>query len=450
LACTGLFDEGVRRWKKDWNPQVSPYLTAPPLLPVTNNVPSPPSAGSPRAFAALQVPGYGMYMLGSGLAMTADSIEHVISYWIVFQKFQSPALAGYAVISHWLPFLLFSVSAGALADRLDPRRIIQAGMLLFIGCSLGWGVLFMTGALELWHAVVLFSLHGIAGVLWGPASQLLIHHIVGPEHLHSAVRLLSMSRVAGLLGGPAVGGAMLLAFGPSASVIIGALMYLPLTLWLVRAPFQRKAHQEAPRGERAGIVATAREIAGNRVVVSMTLLAGATSFVIGNAFQAQMPEFAADLGHGDADVYYSMLLAANAAGALTAGMILESRGVRHAEPRIAFGLVILWCLCMGGFAVSSVYSLSLGLLFAAGFLNLAFGAMSQTLVQMHAPPAIRGRVIGLYGTSFNGMRAFSGVTIGVAGSLVGVHWSLAISAVALAVITAALYAFDQRSGVPRA
>jgi len=389
-----------------------------------------------------------MYMLGSGLAMTADSIEHVISYWMVFQKFQSPALAGYAVISHWLPFLLFSVSAGALADRLDPRRIIQAGMLLFIGCSLGWGVLFMTGALELWHAVVLFSLHGLAGVLWGPASQLLIHHIVGPEQLHSAVRLLSMSRVAGLLGGPAVGGAMLLAFGPSASVIIGALMYLPLTLWLVRAPFRRKAQHETPRGGRGGILATAREIAGNRVVVSMTVLAGATSFVIGNAFQAQMPEFAADLGHGDADVYYSMLLAANAAGALTAGMILESRGIRQAEPRIAFGLVILWCLCMGGFAVSTVYLLSLALLFAAGFLNLAFGAMSQTLVQIHAPPAIRGRVIGLYGTSFNGMRAFSGVTVGMGGSLVGVHWSLALSAVVLAVITAGLYVLDQRSGVP--
>jgi MFS family permease len=429
---------------------------------VTNNVPPTSPAGSPQAFAALQVPGYGMYMLGSGLAMTADSIEHVISYWMVFQKFQSPALAGYAVISHWLPFLLFSVSAGALADRLDPRRIIQAGMLLFIGCSLGWGLLFMTGTLELWHAVVLFSLHGVAGVLWGPASQLLIHHIVGPEQLHSAVRLLSMSRVAGLLGGPAVGGAMLLAFGASASVIIGALMYLPLTLWLVRAPFQRKAQQVPPKGTpqgtpqgmpsggRGGILATAREIAGNRVVVSMTLLAGATSFVIGNAFQAQMPEFAADLGHGDADVFYSMLLAANAAGALTAGVILESRGVRQAEPRIAFGLVILWCLCMGGFAVSSSYVLSLALLFAAGFLNLAFGAMSQTLVQIHAPPAIRGRVIGLYGTSFNGMRAFSGVTVGMGGSLVGVHWSLAISAVVLLVITAGLCVFDRRIGAPQA
>src|SRR5262252_2165281 len=188
----------------------------------------------------------------------------------------------------------------------------------------------------------------------------------------------------------------------------------------------------------------------NRVVVSMTLLAGATSFLVGNAYQAQMPEFAADLGHGDADVQYSMLLAANAAGALTAGVILEMRGILQANPKLAFVLVIVWCLCMGGFAVSTVYALSLVLLFAAGFLNLAFGAMAQTLVQLHAPAAIRGRVIGLYGTSFNGMRAFSGLTVGMGGSLVGVHWSLAASAVVLAVITAGLYVLDQRSGAPRA
>jgi MFS family permease len=128
-----------------------------------------------------------------------------------------------------------------------------------------------------------------------------------------------------------------------------------------------------------------------------------------------------------------------------AGIILESRGVRHADPRIAFLLVMLWCLCMGGFAVSGSYVLSLAFLFAAGFLNLAFGAMSQTLVQLHAPAEIRGRVIGLYGTSFNGMRAFSGVTVGMGGSLVGVHWSLALSAVLLAAITAGLYVFDRRS-----
>jgi MFS family permease len=419
---------------------------------VTNAAQSPSHAQPHRAFAALRAPGYGVYLVGSALAMMADSIEHVISYWMVFQKFQSPALGGYAVISHWLPFLLFSVTSGALADRFDPRRIIQLGMVLFMLCSLAWGVLFLTDTLQVWHAVVILTAHGFAGVLWAPSSQLLIHDIVGPGHLHSAVRLMSMSRVLGLLGGPAVGGAMLLAFGPSLGILIGMLIYLPLTLWLIRAPFGHAYRKEppSPREGRgfAGILATAREISGNRIVVSMTLLAGASSFVVGNAYQAQMPEFAADLGHAHADVQYSMLLAANAAGALTAGVILELRSVLQANPKTAFILVILWCLCIGGFALSNVYLLSIALLFAAGFLNLAFGAMAQTLVQLHAPAAIRGRVIGLFGTSQNGMRAFSGITVGMGGSLIGVHWSLALSAAVLIVIIAALFAFDLRSQRP--
>ncbi|MET0676458.1 MAG: MFS transporter, partial [Bradyrhizobium sp.] len=59
---------------------------------------------------------FGAYVL----AMMADNVEHVISYWVVFQKFHSPALAGFAVLSHWLPFLFFSVAVGGLADRFDP------------------------------------------------------------------------------------------------------------------------------------------------------------------------------------------------------------------------------------------------------------------------------------------------------------------------------------------
>jgi MFS family permease len=294
----------------------------------------------------------------------------------------------------------------------------------------------------------------MAGVLWAPASQVLVHDIVGRDHLHSAVRLMAMSRVLGLLGGPAVGGAMLLAFGPSLGIFVNVLIYLPLTLWLARAPFGPAFRKEAPAPAReapglAGILATAREIAGNRIVVSMTLVAGASSFAVGNAYQAQMPQFAADLGHGDADFYYSMLLAANASGAFAAGLILESRGILQANPKMAFVLMMLWCLCIAGFAASSIYPLSLALLFAAGFLNLAFGAMSQTLVQMHAPQHIRGRVLGLYSTSLNGMRTFSGVTIGMAGALIGVHWSLGLSAVALLAITIGLLAYELRGEGPK-
>jgi len=63
------------------------------------------SAGAPQhqSFAALRNPGYRAYLSGNALAMMADSVEHVITYWVAFQKFHSPALGGFAVVSHWLP-----------------------------------------------------------------------------------------------------------------------------------------------------------------------------------------------------------------------------------------------------------------------------------------------------------------------------------------------------------
>lgn len=390
-----------------------------------------------RSFAALRHPRFRAYFLGSALAMMADSIEHVISYWIIFQKFQSPALGGFAVLSHWLPFLLFSVYTGALADRYDPRRIIQIGMALFMAVSLGWGLLFLTDALEMWHAAALLVLHGFAGVFWSPAAQVFIHEVVDEPRLHSAVRLMATSRWLGLLLGPAVGGAILLAVGPTYGILLNVLIYLPLVLWLWKAPYAKKP---APRPLRAlaDIIATLREISGNRVILPMILLAGGTSLLVGNAYQAQMPEFARDLGHAHADLSYSMLLGADAAGALVAGLLLESRGLLQARASTAFALALLWCVAIGAFAAITSYPLALAVLFVAGFLELSFNAMAQTLVQLHAPAHARGRVIGLYAMSGLGMRTFSGVTVGLGGQLIGIHWSLAVSAGMLFVLVLSL------------
>jgi MFS family permease len=161
-----------------------------------------------------------------------------------------------------------------------------------------------------------------------------------------------------------------------------------------------------------------------------------------------MPEFAQDLGHADADMSYSMLLAADAAGALIAGLVLESRGLLPPHPRTAFVLAMLWCCAIGGFAAAAAYPLALALLFAAGFLELSFNAMAQTLVQVNAPVLLRGRVIGLFSMFGLGLRAFSGITVGIAGSLIGIHWSLALSAMALLAITTCLLAFAMRRARP--
>lgn len=384
------------------------------------------------------------YFLGAASAMMADSIEHVISYWMMFQKFQSPALAGFAVISHWVPFLALSLWSGALADRFDPRRLIQAGMALFMAVSLSWGALFLSGTLQMWHAAVLLIFHGLAGVLWSPAAQVFIHDIVEEKDLYSAIRLTATARWLGLLFGPAVGGAILLALGPAWGILCNALIYLPFIVWLSRAPYKRRHVREEKRVRAiADVVATWKAVANNRVIILMTVLVGGASLIVGNAYQAQMPEFARDLGHGEAGITYSALLAADAAGALAAGLVLEGRNLLPPNPRTALVLAFAWCLAIGGFAASRSYPLALVLLFAAGFLELAFFAMAQTLVQINAPNEVRGRVIGLFAMSALGLRAFSGVTVGLGGSVIGIHWSLALSAATLLALTAAMIYFTR-------
>jgi MFS family permease len=400
------------------------------------------------SFAAMRSLPYRLQFSAFVLAMMADNVEHVISYWVVFQKFHSPALAGFAVLSHWLPFLLFSVAVGGLADRFDPRRIIQCGMLLFIVASAGWGFFFITDTIEMWHAMLLLVIHGCAGVLWQTPNQLLLYDLVGPADLPSAVRLNAMARYLGILVGPAVGGAIMLALGPPHGMILNTLFYLPMLLWLFWAPARDRsvaARRFAVRG-LADIVLTVRAIGTQPVLTAMTWLAGLTSFMIGNAYHAQMPGFAGDLGHGDPGVSYSLLLAADAAGALLAGLALEAWGRLKPTPRTAIALAILWSISLLAFASTRIYALALILLFAAGFFELSFNTMAQALVQLNAPADIRGRVVGLFNMAGLGMRAFSGITVGVFGAAIGIHWSLGLSA---AVLLALLLVLRHRAAKAR-
>jgi MFS family permease len=374
-----------------------------------------------------------------------DNIEHVISYWLLFQKFHSPVLGGFAVISHWTPFLFFAVYFGALADRHDCRRVIQASQLTYALVSLTWGILFFTDSIEVWHACVLLVMHGMAGVLGGPSGQLIIHDIVGREYLQSAVRLNSTSRHLGVLLGPAIGGASMMFFGPPVGLFLNTLMFVPTLIFMFILPYTGHGRDEAGSARAArfsfrGTFQLVRETSANPTILSMILLGGATSLLVGNAFQAQMPEFAHDLGSDNHDTAYTVLLGANAAGAVIGGLLLEGKGWLKANPRNAAICSILWCVVITGFAASSSYPLSVVLLFCAGFLNLAFLSMAQTLVQLQAPPQLRGRLIGLFNTTNNGLKAFSGVTVGVVGGLIGIHWSLALSSMILLAVTVALFA----------
>jgi MFS family permease len=406
-----------------------------------------PSPGT--KFGALHHRDYRRYFLLVLLSATADNIEHVISYWVIFQAFHSPTLAGFAVISHWVPFLLFSVYAGALADRFDCRKLIQISQGLFALASLSWAVLFLTGMLRIWHAAVILLIHGGAGVIGVAASQLIIHDIVGPERLPSAIRLNATSRYLAILLGPAVGGGMMLLLGPGTGLLVNVLLYVPFTLFLLRIPYtghlRDSNRRRAPRFRLADIPRLLAEARADARITTMIVLGGTTSFLVGNAFQAQMPEYAHYLGTDEAGTWYSVLLAANAVGAIIGAVLLESATFIRLSARTAIACAAVWGVLMALFPAAQSYPAAVTILVLAGTFNIAFTSMAQTIIQLLAPPNLRGSMVGLFNTSMLGLRAGSGLTVGVLGAVIGVRWSLALSASAVVLVALGLLVADRRA-----
>ena len=410
-----------------------------------------PVAASPPVakFGALHHRDYRRYFLVALLGMTAESVEHVISYWVIFEEFHSPTLGGFAIISHWVPYLLFSVWAGALADRFDCRKLIQAAQGLLMLASLAWAVLFLTGTLRAWHAGAILVIHGAAGVVASPALQLIVHDMVGAEHLQSAIRLNAISRYFAMLLGPAVGGGLMLVLGPGGALLVNVLLFLPLILYLFRLPYtghrteedERRATPRFSLGQTRQLLS---EVRSEPRILRMIVLAGVTSFFVGTAFQAQMPEYAHHHGSEEADVWYSVLFGANAAGAVMGALLLETVAAFPSGARAALVCAAIWGAVMAIFPLVHSYPAAVTLLVLAGIFNIAFTSMAQALVQILAPPRLRGRVVGLFNTSMLGLRAGSGVTVGVLGAVIGVEWSLALSGAAVVAGALGLLVADVR------
>jgi sugar phosphate permease len=241
----------------------------------------------------------------------------------------------------------------------------------------------------------------------------------------------------------------MLLLGPAAGLLTNVLIYVPFTILLVRLPYTGHTREGgATRPRRVGGFADAlrlfADVRSDRRLVTMIVLGGATAFFVGNAFQAQMPEYALHLGTDKAGAGYSVLLAANAAGAVIGALLLESTRLLPPHPRTAILLAGAWAVTIGLFPGAPTYAAAVTLLVLAGIFNIAFTSMAQTLVQTLAPPRLRGRIVGLFNTATLGLRAGSGVTVGVLGAVIGVGWSLALSAAAVLVTVGGLLAYEGR------
>ncbi|MGH7829826.1 MAG: MFS transporter, partial [Candidatus Binatia bacterium] len=335
-----------------------------------------------RRFPAFTNPHFRLYWIGTALANAADNVEHVIGYWVIWELTHSPFWLGYAVVAHWLPFTLFSLHAGSMADRFNSRYLIQISQVLYILASLGWGVLYLTGQLQIGHIAILLLFHGFAGLISGPSSQLLVYEMVGQELLISAISLNSSLRYLAIVLGPAVGGFLMASVGPGAGFLANILLYLPLSVILLYLPYRGAATIGKKEEGWQAIVEGLRAIRQRPVIVGLLCVVAMTSLLVGNAFQAMMPAFAERLQATSTG--YSILLSANGVGAILGVLGLGILGSTRLRPVVVTVGALLWSVLMVLFSLSTWFGLSLVSLCLIGMSSIIFTSMAQSIIQAWA------------------------------------------------------------------
>jgi MFS family permease len=395
----------------------------------------PPAHKGPRRFGALRDRHSRPYLFTAGLSMLGDNNEHVITYWVLWQRFHSPALVGFEVISHWLPYLLLSVPFGALAERHDCRRLIQVAQGLFVLVSLGWGVLLLTRSLQVWEACVLLVLHGCAGALWAPAEQMLLHDFADRGELPSMVRLNATFRGLGTLAGPIVGAALLLGLGPTWGIFANVLFYLPMTLLMLRTPYTGHTREGGPLKGRItfrGTFGVLRTVRRDRALVGMVVLSVLIALTVGSSLQVSIPTFAARLGAGSGGFGYGLLLFANGIGGVLGGFLLEAIDAVRPSTRAAAIAAVLFGATTVVVAVSLSYGLVIAALVVGGVASLASQSVAQAVVQLRAPTDQRGRIVGVFNMFGQGFRVGNGLVLAGLGSAFGVAPAVMVGGIALA------------------
>ena len=400
-------------------------------------------------FAALEVPTFRWYWFASWISSTGDGMENVIRNVLVVQLAgaAAPFWLGMMVFAHWLPFTLFSLYGGVLADRYDNRKVQIVAQILLMCAAFGVAWATLAGFVTTWWIFGLLLLHGFAGAIGNPAQQTLIHAIVGRERLLSAISLNSSARQLSQVIGPAVAGLIVVAFGPGTGFLVNAMTFIPLLVLL--AVIRVKPLAERSRAPIAGSLRDGLQFVRGRPLIAALIGAEMLGVIfLGHTFNSFLVLFAYDVLHVDA-LGYSFLLVGSGIGAVGAAIYLAYAHRQHTG-RFILVAAMVEMVAILLFAFSTSYALSFLLLLAVGASAVLTQALTNTTIQVSAPNEIRGRVMGAYTFGTQGMRVLNGPILGGLAILFGAPIAVGGAAVAvlagLGVILAKVPALKQRAG----
>jgi predicted MFS family arabinose efflux permease len=403
--------------------------------------PAPASRELPGFLAGFSFRSFRLLWAGAFLSSIGTWTQDVALAWLIHTRFGDPFYLGLRSFAQEAPLLTFMLLGGAVADRVDRRRILLSSQLFQMGMAILLGLLFALDRLGMVAIVLVALFTGLVQSQSAPTYQAVITSLVPRERIANAVALNSLQFNLSRAIGPVVAGLLLAQLGAGACFAANAVSFVGVivALWTIEFPPPLPSGGEGLRRSlRAGLAHVRRD----PLLLSATVLAFAASF-LSFPLITYLPVLAGDVLKTGASGY-SLLLTSIGTGAIAGAIGAAHRGKASGRGRLTLAGFALFGVFAAGASLSRWQPLSMTLLVGAGFcLTTSFSTLNS-LVQEMAPDALRGRVLSIFGLAFRGGSPVGSLLAGALVRRAGAPVVMAAYAAGLLLVAAFLLARGSR------
>lgn len=376
---------------------------------------------------------YRIFFTGQLVSLAGTWMQNVALAWLVLELSGSPLAIGALAFARFVPFTVFGLVAGVVADRMESRRLVMWTQAVAMAISVALALVTLTGQASLPIVYVLATLGGVALAFDAPGRQSLTFQMVGPRELPNAVALNTGLFNGSRILGPAIAGLIIATAGTGICFALNAVSFLAVLAAL--AVLRDEELHPVDRDPSARVVDGLRHaFAFAWASPQLRSILGVVTIVstVGFNFHVLVPLLAADTVHVGPEGF-GLLSASFGLGALVGALTTATfRGASwrlFATGTTAFGVLALALAPVEDAVLAGV------LLFAIGASFTLFTANANALVQLDAPDHLRGRLIGLYLFAFVGTAPVGGLIAGWLAEVGGTALAFAVAGVtALATI----------------
>jgi MFS family permease len=388
-------------------------------------------------FGVLGVPNFAWFLTGTTLANAAQWVQGVTLSWLVYDLTSSGAMLGTLNLVGSIATVGLATIAGVAIDRLPRRGLLYATSIWLFSVSFGFGLVLLGNPNAVWPLFLFSFLSGIGQAVSMPLRQTVVFSVVPRHFAPGAVALVQTGWAVMRSIGPAIGGFLLLWFGPAGNFFVQAGAYALVTLTVVKLLLPHEQPAEKHAQARGSFVEGWKHVISQPTTLAFMLMGWVLPLLIVPNFSTLPPIYAKDVFEGGPDTL-GTLLSAVGVGGIVGGFVAASLGKLERRGLMQLASLLLLGLSFMAFAVSTKLWMAILCMALAGFLEMIYLTTNQTSLQLSIPDKLRGRVTGIVSLS-SGLMPVGAFIAGIGADLVGPRTMTLVFSGVLVAITVIVY-----------